>query len=218
MKKWLAIVGMIILLSGFSCAAMADSPVKLVVDGKEISTDVPIQIVNGRTIVPVRCVAEAFGVAVEWDQDTKTVKITNEDKQRLKRQVDLLESALIAQTPKEAADTWARGVKTRNGALQYTVMSPDLRKNYLSDFENWNWVTGASSPWVDNYEIRSKEEQADGFYVFEIRFNMISSVGSEGSSITQITVGQEVDEQSLLPVYPGDEGKWTVKQINHQKE
>lgn len=213
MKKWLAIFGVIFLLSSLAAAAMADSPVKLVVDGKEISTDVPIQIVNGRTIVPVRAIAEAFGAAVEWDRDTNTVRITNREKQNFERRVDLLESALLPQTPEEVADAWARGVKYRNGALQYAVMSPDLQKNYLSDFENLNWVTGTSSPWVDNYEILSKEKQADDSYVFEIKFNMMSSMGSEGTSTTRIIVGRATGEQDPLPVYPGDEGKWTVKQI-----
>lgn len=213
MKKRLAIFGVIFLLSSLAAAAMADSPVKLVVDGKEISTDVPIQIVNGRTIVPVRAIAEAFGAAVEWDRDTNTVIITNREKQNFERRVDLLESALLPQTPEEAADAWARGVKSRNGALQYAVMSPDLQKNDLSDYENLNWVTGTSSPWVDNYEILRKEKQADDSYVFEIKFNMMSSTGSEGTSTTRIIVGRATGEQEPLPVYPGDEGKWTVKQI-----
>lgn len=213
MKKRLAIFGVIFLLSSLAAAAMADSPVKLVVDGKEISTDVPIQIVNGRTIVPVRAIAEAFGAAVEWDRDTNTVIITNREKQNFERRVDLLESALLPKTPEEAADAWARGVKSRNGALQYAVMSPDLQKNDLSDYENLNWVTGTSSPWVDNYEILRKEKQADDSYVFEIKFNMMSSTGSEGTSTTRIIVGRATGEQEPLPVYPGDEGKWTVKQI-----
>lgn len=41
---------------------------------KEI--DVPAQIMNGRTMVPVRVIAENFGLDVDWDQDTRTVSIT----------------------------------------------------------------------------------------------------------------------------------------------
>lgn len=39
--------------------------------------DVPSQIINGRTLVPARAVAEAFGAAVEWDGYTQTVIITD---------------------------------------------------------------------------------------------------------------------------------------------
>ena len=41
----------------------------------EITADVPPQIVDGRTLVPVRALAEAIESTVEWDADTKTVTI-----------------------------------------------------------------------------------------------------------------------------------------------
>ena len=41
---------------------------------KEI--DVPAQIINDRTLVPVRAVSESYGLTVEWDAETKTVTIT----------------------------------------------------------------------------------------------------------------------------------------------
>ncbi|NLL06373.1 MAG: copper amine oxidase N-terminal domain-containing protein [Clostridiaceae bacterium] len=43
---------------------------------KEIVLDVPPQIVNGRTLVPARAVAESFGAKVDWDGNTKSVIIT----------------------------------------------------------------------------------------------------------------------------------------------
>ena len=48
---------------------------KLYKNGSPIELDVPAQIVNGRTLVPVRAVSEAFGCDVSWDGDTKTVYI-----------------------------------------------------------------------------------------------------------------------------------------------
>lgn len=41
-----------------------------------ISFDVPSFVVNGRTLVPVRAIAESFDCTVEWDGTTNTVKIT----------------------------------------------------------------------------------------------------------------------------------------------
>lgn len=58
-------------------AAMAAAPVKLFVDGREIVPDVPAQIVDGRVMVPVRWVTEAMGAAVEWDESSRSVLITN---------------------------------------------------------------------------------------------------------------------------------------------
>lgn len=43
---------------------------------KNIVLDVVPQIVDGRTLVPVRAVSEALGCTVEWDGETRTVTIT----------------------------------------------------------------------------------------------------------------------------------------------
>ncbi len=47
------------------------------VNGSEKTLDVPAQIVNSRTLVPVRAVSESFGCEVEWDGDTRTVVINS---------------------------------------------------------------------------------------------------------------------------------------------
>lgn len=49
----------------------------MTVNGKEIILDVPPQIVEDRTLVPARAVAESFGAEVTWMGDTRTVIITS---------------------------------------------------------------------------------------------------------------------------------------------
>ena len=39
--------------------------------------DVPAQIVNDRTLIPLRAVSEALGKTVSWDGSTRTATITN---------------------------------------------------------------------------------------------------------------------------------------------
>jgi len=46
-------------------------------NGQNITLDVPARIINGRTFVPARAVAEAFGANVEWDATTQTVILTS---------------------------------------------------------------------------------------------------------------------------------------------
>ena len=53
-----------------------DSDVMYVND-EEVILDVPATIVNERTLVPVRAISEAYNANVEWDGDSKTVKITS---------------------------------------------------------------------------------------------------------------------------------------------
>lgn len=46
------------------------------VNGEEASLDTPPVIMDGRTMLPIRFVAESFGFDTDWDQNTNTVTIT----------------------------------------------------------------------------------------------------------------------------------------------
>jgi hypothetical protein len=58
-------------------ASFAADPIKLVVNGKAVQADVPPQIFEGRTMVPVRWVAEALGATVSWDADKQAVLVNS---------------------------------------------------------------------------------------------------------------------------------------------
>ena len=49
-------------------------------DGEKHKTDAPAFIEDGRTLVPVRAVSEAFKLSVDWDEATQTVTIDNSSK------------------------------------------------------------------------------------------------------------------------------------------
>ena len=49
---------------------------QLIKNGTSIELDVAACIINDRTMVPARAIAEAFGANVGWDQATKTVTVT----------------------------------------------------------------------------------------------------------------------------------------------
>lgn len=46
-------------------------------NGEAIDLDCAAEITNDRTMVPVRAISEAFGCTVNWNDETKTVEITN---------------------------------------------------------------------------------------------------------------------------------------------
>ena len=48
-----------------------------IVNGKVVPIDQPSIVVNGRVLVPLRFVAEAFGVKVDWRRETWTAVITS---------------------------------------------------------------------------------------------------------------------------------------------
>ncbi|GAB7387759.1 hypothetical protein BSNK01_15960 [Bacillaceae bacterium] len=75
-KTWLKAAGIAALAVGIAGSALADPPIKLVVDGEKVESDVPAQILNGRMLVPLRTVAESLGATVRWDEKTRSVEIS----------------------------------------------------------------------------------------------------------------------------------------------
>ncbi len=49
------------------------------INNQKIQFDVPPQIINDRTMVPMRTIFETLGYGVEWEQNTKTITSTNGD-------------------------------------------------------------------------------------------------------------------------------------------
>ncbi len=52
--------------------------ITIVINGKVLHPDVPPQIIDGRTMVPVRVVSEALGAYVAWDGTSRTVSVQKE--------------------------------------------------------------------------------------------------------------------------------------------
>lgn len=47
-----------------------------IINGKSVPLDAPPVIVQGRTMVPIRFIGEAFGAKVDWDANTKKIRLT----------------------------------------------------------------------------------------------------------------------------------------------
>jgi hypothetical protein len=105
-------------------------------------------------------------------------------------------------TPDEAALLWSKGVKERNGALQYAVMSDELKALYKEHLDaNYpSWVTGFSSPWVEKFDIIESKRISKAEHEVTMQFSLATSAGSEG--------------KHLAKVYLVNEGQyWTVNNI-----
>jgi len=64
---------------GSQTVILAIDSTTALVDGGEIGLDVAPIIIDGRTMLPIRFLAETFGLDVDWDNDTRTVIITTTD-------------------------------------------------------------------------------------------------------------------------------------------
>lgn len=78
-KKMCVIMGACLILVSIAFATVfASTGITVIVNGKKVDfEDVTPQIIDGRTMLPVRAIAEALNCNVEWNGDTNTVIITN---------------------------------------------------------------------------------------------------------------------------------------------
>lgn len=78
MKKYFlgVITGFAVCAMLVSTMAIAGSPIRLIVNGNDVESDVPPQVINGRTMFPIRPLVEALGATVEWDGVNNTATVT----------------------------------------------------------------------------------------------------------------------------------------------
>lgn len=204
MKRWSVAIVVLVLLAALTAQVWAASPIRLLVNGTAVDTDVSPQVNNGRVLVPIRWVAQSLGANVDWDEKTRSVKIdapqSTSPQTSLQRQISLLQQALAPKNPEEAAKTWAEGVKMRNGALQFAVLSPELQEQKQAGYESIGWVTGVSSPWVESYNITSKTETADGSWEYQVQLILKTSTGDAGSTMATLLIKQYEDSWFIAQI------------------
>jgi len=96
------------------------------VNGVPVSLDVPPQIINGRTMVPIRFVSENLGAEVNWDSNTKTVTITMDSITYLNNQISNLENKV------STLESEKTGLTINNGVLQEKVTQLEKDKADLT--------------------------------------------------------------------------------------
>jgi rhodanese-related sulfurtransferase len=75
-KKITILIFCLLLIFVTSIAAANVDNIKLLVNGKDIQSDVAPLMQNDRVLVPIRIVAEALGCDVNWDSENSSVVIT----------------------------------------------------------------------------------------------------------------------------------------------
>lgn len=81
MKKYIRniVAGVLLLSLLLPSVAFAAKDVQVAIDGMYLDFDVPPQIIDGRTMVPLRVIFTALGAEVDWDDSTKTVTAMKDD-------------------------------------------------------------------------------------------------------------------------------------------
>lgn len=68
-----------LILPGQPLSAEMPGEVRIFLNGKELLSDAPFLIEQGRTLVPVRVLLEAMGAEVDWDEEERRVYIYLDD-------------------------------------------------------------------------------------------------------------------------------------------
>jgi|GEM_PF-6718374 len=95
-RKILILILLISVLSAWTIASASKSSfegfptVNVIIDGKNIQGDVPAINFHGRTMVPIGIVSEELGAIVNWDKATSTVKITSNNNEYSRWDIDQL--------------------------------------------------------------------------------------------------------------------------------
>jgi len=76
MKKITSLLLAMLLLIVAISPVMANNDITVKIDGQQIAFDVQPQLINDRTMVPLRAIFEALGATVDWNGDTQTVTST----------------------------------------------------------------------------------------------------------------------------------------------
>ena len=81
MKKRIKVLALCVLMLSvaFSTIAFANNGIKVAIDGEYVEFDVQPQLINDRTMVPLRAIFEALGAEVDWVNETQTVIAAKDD-------------------------------------------------------------------------------------------------------------------------------------------
>jgi hypothetical protein len=156
----------------------------------------------------------ALGPAISWLHGTEESN-SKDAELSLRRQLEMLQLGIRRQTPDEVVKTWASGVMTRNGALQFAVLSPYLQEQTRADFEAVNWLPPPSSPWVEGFAVIVKDEYPDGSFAYTVEFTYTDSTGFHSRARAAVVVASLGWDNALLSSYEGHPDQWGVTSVDY---
>lgn len=127
--------------------------------------------------LPMDWLEYLFNVRVNYEPAANTLSIQTPDLEKIKSELALIENTLVSSTADDAVLLWGRGEQTRNGALQWSALAPQLRQEAdKSDYVHYSyWVTGDSSPWVGPITIKTRDKIDNGTFIYTISFPEVTS-------------------------------------------
>ena len=154
-KSWLIVTLVLVLVMGAGTALALD-PIKIIVNGQEVVGDIPAQIINGRTMVPIRLVAEALDADVRWDEVKRQVVITTAE--------DSEETWNLLRVNGELT-TWPYWIIDGKFYMEYRNLLNLLQTKYKAPWHMVSYSSVSDSYIIDNKSVRVYPKQVGDFKV-----------------------------------------------------
>jgi hypothetical protein len=128
-----------ITITGKHTVVMTIGSTAATVDGQTRILEVPPRIEGGRTLVPVRFVAEAFGYTVQWDNTLRAIRLVSPaPPSNIKLE---LQEVVAAQVDKTNSDNGVEARIIRTGAGVFTAYLGADRQYRLDQRTPAGWIT-----------------------------------------------------------------------------
>lgn len=155
----------------------------------------PAKIVKNVLYVPIAYFSEILNEDVTYDGEVaRLFKYTSQDQSQFNNQIVEFR---YPSTAEQCVQMYAQAVKERKGAIQYALYSEKLRTDTKSNFQDLNWVTGVSSPWVTGFDIYENKDAGKDAY--NIIFHWATSTGKSPDSKTIVTL-ENISEQEYWQI------------------
>lgn len=145
---------------------------------------------QGHYYLPMDWLEYLFKAKVHYNETANVLSIQTPDLDKIKYEIAKIENILIPESADEAIKLWGRGEQTRNGALQYAALSPQLRREADNSayVRQTYWVTGGSSPWVGPITIEEKEKLSESKILYTLSFPEITSSPPNATATEKLVV------------------------------
>jgi hypothetical protein len=156
----------------------------MVKNGSEIVLDVSPQIINSRTMVPVRAVSEGLGCTVDWDAATKSVSVNTVGVETT--------TQTTTETTTEATTEAITEITTEDTADQVSVITLDM--TWIKQFEKSKAPAKLNAKYASEADSTAHE---DVRYYFEQEYLPYLLYNSEEFN-DDISSGKQSDIQDAL--------------------
>jgi hypothetical protein len=155
---------------------------KMSVNGAVKEIDVPAQLINDRTMVPIRACSEAFGLDVEWDEHARLITI--------KKEVSLISEKHFS------GGNWDKYKYDKNGNLIF----------WEDSFGRWQRTTVVNTD--NSFEAYSEDNNGKTDF-FKIYFDDYGDVIKISDSASGLDLEIERDENGNNTYDRCSDGSWT---------